>query len=115
QQASDYRGRGYCLMHRFELLRHDRAGKAGDARNVAARSRQACDEATAERIVGYCKDNRDVWRSLLDNCDSRATGHDHIDFLTNELDCDFGGAVRLSLIPTILNGDGATLDPAEFT
>src|SRR5215471_16164319 len=55
QQAADYRGRGYCLMQRFELFGHDRAGKAGDARNVAARSVEACDETEFDWIAGNRK------------------------------------------------------------
>src|SRR6516225_10872402 len=58
QEAADYRGRGYCLMQRFELFGHDRAGKGGDARNVAARSVEACDETEFDWIAGNRKKDR---------------------------------------------------------
>jgi hypothetical protein len=39
----------------------------------------------------------------------------NVDFQPDKLGCDLGAAFRASLIPAILDCDGATLDPAEFT
>src|SRR5215831_1510157 len=50
-EAADHQGCGYGLVQRFELFGHDCAGNAGYARNVAARSVKASNEAELDWIA----------------------------------------------------------------
>src|SRR5262245_24464936 len=105
---------GDNLAQEFEPL----AGKIGDlgrqAGDVAARSRQAWYEAGADRIVRRREHDRDNRCHLL--CCKHRPSHryDHIDLESDELSGNLAEALGTSLRPTILDRQGATLDPAEF-
>src|SRR5262249_58204018 len=84
-------------------------------RDIATRSRQPHDKASAEGVSSPREDNRNDRYPLLcceNGCGSR--GNDDIDFLPDELDNDLGCALAAPLPPSNLDRDRATLEPAEF-
>jgi hypothetical protein len=107
------RSRGDNLTQDFESL----AGKIGllvrQSSGVAARSRQTCDQAAADRIVRQYKDDRDDRRSLPYCWGGVSVRDNDVDLKADKLGRDFGDALGPSLRPAILDRDGVTLDPAE--
>src|SRR5262249_13980178 len=82
--------------------------------DVAARTRKACDEAAANRIVR----NRDDWDGscrLLQCGDGGSIRENDLDLLLHELGRNLGDALRTSVRPVILDCDCATVNPPEFT
>jgi hypothetical protein len=77
--------------------------------------RQACDQTAADRIVRYRKDYGDDGRCLLRNSCVGACREDDIDLKANEFSRDLCDAFGAGVRPAILDQDGATLDPVEFT
>ena len=82
--------------------------------DVAARSRQACDEAGADRVASQRKDNGDDRCRLLYCRDCASRRNNYIDLEPDELGRDLSVALGASLRPAILDSDGATLGPTEF-
>jgi len=85
--------------------------QAGD---VAARSRQARDQAHANRIVHQCEDDGHCRRRLL--CGERrvAAGDNDIHLEPRQLGGQLRRAIGASLRPAILDRDGAPVGPPEF-
>src|SRR5262249_60096935 len=84
-------------------------------RDIATRSRQPHDKASAEGVSSPREDNRNDRCPLLcceNGCGSR--GNDAIDFLPDELGNHLGCALAASLTPSNLSLDPATLDPSWF-
>src|SRR6516225_5403751 len=76
------------------------------------RSRQTHNKASADWVSSPREDNGD---DLLCRENTYASpGNDDIDFLPDELGNDIGCAPAASLRPSNLDGDGPTVDPAEF-
>src|SRR5262249_14747808 len=94
------------------------AGKIGalhrQAGHVAARPRQTCDQASAERVVGRPEHDWDNRCRLL--CREHCASHrdNNIDFEPDELSCDLSEAFWASLRPANLDPDSAAIDPTEF-
>src|SRR5215813_14171073 len=105
---------GDNLAQEFEPLAGKIGGLGRQAGDVAARSRQAWYEAGADRIVRRREHDRDNRCHLL--CCKHRPSHryDHIDLESDELSGNLAEALGTSLRPTILDRQGATLDPAEF-
>src|SRR5262245_55797254 len=105
---------GDNLAQEFEPLAGKIGGLGRQAGDVAARSRQAWYEAGADRIVRRREHDRDNRCHLL--CRKHRPSHcyDHIDLESDELSGNLAEALGTSLRPTILDRQGATLDPAEF-
>src|SRR5580704_16565026 len=82
--------------------------------DVAARSRQAHDQAVANWVVRHPKDNRDGRCRLLyrNSCDT--SRDDDIHFEANEFSGELDKAFVASLGPAIFDCDGVALDPTEF-
>ena len=85
--------------------------QAGD---VAARSRQARDQAHANRIVHQCEDDGHRRRRLL--CGERrvAAGDNDIHLEPRQLGGQLRRAIGASLRPAIFDCDCPSLGPAEF-
>src|SRR6516165_1525467 len=105
---------GDNLAQEFEPFAGKIGGLGRQAGDVAARSRQAWYEAGADRIVRRREHDRDNRCHLL--CCKHRPSHryDHIDLESDELSGNLAEALGTSLRPTILDRQGATLDPAEF-
>ena len=82
--------------------------------DVAARPRQTCDQAAADRVDRQCKDDGDDRCRLLYCGDGGFRRDDDVDLQPDELGRDLGVALGAALRPAILDRDGAALDPAEF-
>jgi hypothetical protein len=84
---------GDNLTQEFESL----AGKIGllvrQSSGVAARSRQTCDQAAANRIVRQYKDDRDDRRSPLYCWGGVSIGDNDVDLKADKLGRDFGDAL----------------------
>src|SRR6516165_9593826 len=105
---------GDNLAQEFEPLAGKIGGLGRQAGDVAARSRQAWYEAGADRIVRRREHDRDN-RCYLLCCKHRPSHrYDHIDLESDELSGNLAEALGIPLRPTILDRQGATLDPAEF-
>ena len=102
------------LPQNFEPL----ASKIGlldrQASDVAARSRETCDEAGTNRVPRQREHDRNDRCHLLCCGDCGCRRDDDIDFQLDELGRDLGVALTASLRPAILDRDSATLDPSEF-
>jgi hypothetical protein len=85
--------------------------QAGD---VAARPRQAGDEAAADRIDRDREDDGDCRGRLLGGGDAGARGHHDVDLAAHELGRDLGEALVAAVGPAIVDRDRAALDPAEL-
>ena len=86
-------------MQKFDSL----AGKIGrlvrQSSDVAARSRQTCDQAAAERVVRQYKDGGNDRCRLL-YCGGGGSGRDnYVDLQLDKLCRDFGVALGASLRP----------------
>ena len=68
----------------------------------------ACAQQPAMPVIGFLNAIR---RPTV--C-ARSASENQIDFEPDEFGRDFGIALGTSFAPTVLNGDGAALDPAEF-
>jgi hypothetical protein len=80
------------------------------------RSRQARDETAADRVSHHGKNDRnDRCRPLRRNDGRGSIGNNDVDLEPDELGRDLCSALGAPLCPTNLDGDGACLDPAEFT
>jgi hypothetical protein len=77
--------------------------------------RQACDEAASERVGRQRKDDGDDRCRLLYCGDGASDGDNHVDFEADKLGGDLGVAFGASFRPAILDRNGATLDPTQFT
>src|SRR5262245_2290617 len=83
------------------------------ASDIAAWSRQACDEAGGDRVPQYDDDWDDRCRLLCR--DRRAsTGDNDIDLKPNKLGRDLCEPAGASIGPAILDREVATLYPTEF-
>src|SRR6516162_8140497 len=106
---------GDNLAQEFKSL----SGKIGrldrQASDVAARPRQTCDQAAADRVVRYCKDDGDNRCRLLYHGDGNSRRDNDVDLQADELGRDLGVAFGTSLGPAILDCDSAIVDPTEFT
>src|SRR5262249_30820601 len=105
----------YYLAQEFDFLASSVRHLVRQTGDIAARSRQTRDQASSDRIVYRREHDRDdhcrlfcreSWRGCRRNND--------IDLEPDELGRIFGVAIATTLCPTILDRDGATLDPAEF-
>src|SRR6516225_3873707 len=105
---------GDNLAQEFEPLAGKIGGLGRQAGDVAARSRQAWYEAGADRIVRRREHDRDNRCHLLCCKHRPSPRYDHIDLESDELSGNLAEALGTSLRPTILDRQGATLDPAEF-
>jgi hypothetical protein len=105
---------GDKLTQEFEPLTSTFGGLHRQTRDVAARTRKACDEAAADRIARDY-DDRDGSCRLLQCGDGGSIRENDMDLLLHEFGRNFGNALRRSLRPPIFDGDRATLNPAEFT
>src|SRR5271170_5406834 len=106
---------GNSLTQKFEPLAGNIGRLERQSSDVAARARKVRHEATADRIDRDCKHDGYIRGRLLE-CSDRASIRDNdIDLLPHELACNLGDALGASLRPAILDCDGATLDPTEFT
>src|SRR5262249_11663198 len=105
---------GDNLVQEFEPLAGKIGGLGRQAGDVAARSRQAWYEAGADRIVRRREHDRENRCHLL--CCTHRPSHryDHIYLESDELSGNLAEALGTSLRPTILDRQGATLDPAEL-
>jgi hypothetical protein len=83
--------------------------------DVAAWMREVGHETAANRIVGHRKDNRNDPRCPLQHRNARSIRNNDIDFLLHELGRNLCNAFGTSLRPAILDGNAATLDPAQLT
>jgi hypothetical protein len=86
--------------------------QAGD---VAARSRQRLNHAGADRVSHRREHDRNDRRRVL--CCERLRGSgrdDDIDFESDQLGGDLRQTLKALVWPTVLDGDGAALDPTEF-
>jgi hypothetical protein len=86
-----------------------------EARDVAARSRQIGNEAAAKRIIPQHKHDGDRRCCLLHRRRGAGIRDDKIGVEPGEFGGELRGALGASFRPTILDRDGASLDPAEFT
>jgi len=85
------------------------------AGHIAARPAKTANEAAADRVRRRREHDRDDRCRLLKRDDGFCSGRDNdIDLEPNELIRYLGEAFGVSLGPTILDHDGATLDPTEF-
>src|SRR5262249_45769612 len=82
--------------------------------DVAARPRQAGDEAAADWIIGGGENDRDDRCRLLQRIGGPARADDHIDLEADELGSDLSVTLVAPLSPSILDRDRASLAPAEF-
>jgi hypothetical protein len=85
------------------------------ADDVAARSRQAGDQAGADRVSSRREHNRNDRRRLLGSQDHASARRDNNNNpALDELGRNLSGALAATLRPAILDRDSTTLDPAEF-
>src|SRR5215831_8280331 len=105
---------GDNLAQEFEPLAGKIGGLGRQTGDVAARSRQAWYEAGADRIVRRREHDRDNRCHLLCRKHGPSHRYDHIDLESDELNGNLAEALGTSLGPTILDRQGAALDPAEF-
>jgi hypothetical protein len=85
------------------------------AGSVAAGTREARDEAVADRIRRCCEHDRSSRRHLPCRHNiCRARRDDDFDLEADELFRDLDGTFRAPLRPAILDRNGATFDPAEL-
>jgi len=83
--------------------------------DVAARTRQARNQAGADRVTRRRENNEDDRCRLLGGHDrSSRRRDDDINLAPDEFGRDLGGALGATLRPAILDRDRATLDSAEF-
>jgi hypothetical protein len=113
-QERDHLEIGDDLAQQLDTL----TGKVGRLRrqpgDVAAWSRQACDQAAADRVARQYEHDGDNRCRLL-GC--RRGGHrrdDDINPAADELGRDLGVTLGTPLSPAVLDGDGAPLDPAQL-
>src|SRR5262249_14229351 len=91
--------------------------KRTEARNVTAWSGQAVDEAVADRIADYRKDDRDR-RSRLLSGDRRygaGASDDYIDLAGNEIRRQAGQTIVLAFCPPVFDRNIPPIDVASFT
>src|SRR5262249_30288449 len=105
---------GDDLAQKFESLAIGLGLLERKSGSIAARPRQTCDQAGADRVPGHENDGDDRRRLLGGHdSDSRRCDND-INPAPDELGRDLGEALVAPLRPTILDRDGATIDPTEF-
>src|SRR5262249_11223911 len=103
------------LAQKCEALASKLGMLGGQSGNVAARLRQRGDETGTDRVRCRREDDRDGrclllcrenhWDCICDN---------NIDFESDELGREHGGAIAASRLPAILADEVATFDPAEY-
>jgi hypothetical protein len=82
--------------------------------DVPAWSCQTCDQAHADWVVHQREYNRDYRRRLF--CGERrvSTSDNDVHLELGEFGCHLGQALCATVSPTVLDRDGAPVDPAEF-
>ena len=106
---------GKNLAQETETLGGEIGCLVGQPGGVAARSTQTRDHAGADRVPCDREDNRDDSGRPLGRKGCFGSYREyHIDLDADELGCDLGETFGTSLGPTLLDRDGAALDPTEF-
>ena len=106
---------GDNLAQKFEALADQIGCLNGQAGHIAARPAKTANEAAADRVRRRREHDRDDRCRLLKRDDGFCSGRDNdIGLESNELGRHLGEAFGVSFGPTILDRDGATLDPTEF-
>ena len=105
---------GDNLAQEFDPLASEFGRLDRQAGHVAARPRQARDQALPTGSPDDREDDRDDRCRLLCRRDGASYRDDDVDLEPDELGGDLGEALVASLRPAIFDRDGATLDPAEF-
>src|SRR5262249_12853575 len=103
------------IAQKFETLAGSLRLLERQTGDVATRSRQTRDQAGADRVPRRRENNGDDRRRLFGSHDSGSRRCDNdINLALDEFGGDLGGALVASLRPSILDCDGATIDPTEF-
>jgi hypothetical protein len=106
---------GDNLAQKFEALADKIGSLNRQAGHIAARPAKTANEAAADRVRRRREHDRDDPCRLLKRDDGFCSGRDNdIGLESNELGRHLGEAFGVSFGPTILDCDGATLDPTEF-
>jgi hypothetical protein len=79
--------------------------------DVAARSRQARDQADPNRVVRQSKDDRDTRCRLLGRDDRASSRDNYIDVAPDEFGCDLGKPLAAALCPAIFDRKATYLQP----
>ena len=82
--------------------------------DITARLGQTRDQPTTDRIDPNRKNNWNRRSRLAHGRHGAAHGYNNIDLRADEFGSDFRIALGAALRPTIFDGNGAVLDPAEF-
>ena len=106
---------GDNLAQEFEPLAGRISCQGRQASDVPTRSREARDEAGADRVLRQHEHDRDNRRRLL--CRDGSCGpprNDDIDLEPDELGRNLAKPLAASLRPAIFNRDATSFDPTEF-
>src|SRR5262249_32442203 len=99
----------------FEALANKIGYLVRQAGDVAVRSRQAGDQAGADRVPSRRENDGDDRRRLLGSQDHGSARRDNnINLALDEFGGNLRGALGSTLRPAILDRDRTTLNPAEF-
>src|SRR6516165_3439880 len=107
-------GFGYDLLQYFQPLHRQFRGQQGEPRRVAARARQTCDQAGAQRVGRRSDDDGDALRCALRGADrSGAADYDDIDLRPQQIADQRGYRFDIITIMAKLVGDVAPFDITE--
>src|SRR6516164_8462682 len=116
-EQGDLLGCGKELMQQLQPLWSELSGHHGRPRGIAARTVEARDKPSSDRIGSGRKNN---WngsgrRHRRTHAVEVAADQDHCDFAANEIGRQGRHPIELTLGPAILNGNVSALDEAQFT
>jgi hypothetical protein len=114
-QDSDARNSRDHFLREFKPLARQSNGEIRNARYVAARPCQACDESPTDWIARPGHDNGNTARRLLGRGhDGIPDCQDHIDAQPDQLSQKFGNPVELAIGRPVFDDEILTLHVAEF-
>jgi len=114
KQERDPRHNGSDLFERFQPFAGKRILPAGEASSVAARTCQAPDHASSDRIGKIREHDRyraGLPQERLDR--GRVAGKNHVGFQINEFLCDCSYTIEVARGPAIVGAKVASLHPAN--